>query len=258
MDGESANTPIRSRYAQQVSADLEKNRAAQQELDGQITDLQQRLEQLRADEKWLSGIKESLPATDEQDAASVSAATEEAVEEAAVPKPRKEQPQGSTPARKKSAQPRGKAAKKAAPAKPAAKAPAKAAEKKAPARKTAVKKSAAKKSAAAKTAAKPAGEPVLGDLLKDILDRHAGQPRTAGEVRDELEERHPDRARDVNVVRNTLERLVAKSVIERARQKRTVLYTSAGKAAPAAGKTDAQAPAAEPDDATADKATASA
>ncbi|MFF4014930.1 hypothetical protein [Streptomyces sp. NPDC001843] len=253
MDGESASTPIRSRYAQQVSADLEKNRAAQQELDEQIADLQQRLEQLRADEKWLSGIRESLPATEQQDTASDSAAVEGSAEEAAVPQPRKEQPQSPAPARKRSAQPRGKGGKKAAPAKPVAKAPAKAAEKKPAAKKTAAKKTAAKKTAAAKTAPKAAGEPVLGDLLKDILDRHAGQPRTAGEVRDELEERHPERARDVNVVRNTLERLVAKSVIERARQKRTVLYTSAGNAESAA-----QAPAVEADEAGADKAAASA
>ncbi|MGW2746534.1 BlaI/MecI/CopY family transcriptional regulator [Streptomyces sp. NPDC001450] len=40
-----------------------------------------------------------------------------------------------------------------------------------------------------------------------------------------MEQQFPVRARDVNTVRNTLERLVAKSRIERTKQGRTVYYT---------------------------------
>ncbi|WHM41010.1 hypothetical protein [Streptomyces sp. BPTC-684] len=67
-------------------------------------------------------------------------------------------------------------------------------------------------------------QPLLGDLLMDLLARY-DEPRAAKDLRDELLERHPDRNPTPQVVRNTLESLVAKGRIERHKQERSVMYT---------------------------------
>ncbi|MFG2133951.1 hypothetical protein ACGFNV_40165 [Streptomyces sp. NPDC048751] len=66
--------------------------------------------------------------------------------------------------------------------------------------------------------------PLLGDLLADLLGKH-DEPRLAKELRDELLEQHPDRNPTPQVVRNTLESLVAKGRIRRHKQQRSVMYT---------------------------------
>ncbi|MER6165540.1 hypothetical protein [Streptomyces violaceorubidus] len=66
--------------------------------------------------------------------------------------------------------------------------------------------------------------PLLGDLLLELLGGHEG-PRLAKELRDELLEKHPDRNPTPQVVRNTLESLVAKGRIQRHKQQRSVMYT---------------------------------
>jgi len=67
-------------------------------------------------------------------------------------------------------------------------------------------------------------QPLLGDLLADLLGRYK-EPRLAKELRDELLEKHPDRNPTPQVVRNTLESLVAKGRIRRHKQQRSVMYT---------------------------------
>ncbi|MFJ7495109.1 hypothetical protein ACIQZB_28695 [Streptomyces sp. NPDC097727] len=67
-------------------------------------------------------------------------------------------------------------------------------------------------------------QPLLGDLLLELLGKHDG-PRLAKELRDELLEKHPDRNPTPQVVRNTLESLVAKGRIQRHKQQRSVMYT---------------------------------
>ncbi|SEE58932.1 hypothetical protein [Streptomyces sp. TLI_105] len=67
-------------------------------------------------------------------------------------------------------------------------------------------------------------QPLLGDLLLELLGKHDG-PRLAKELRDELLAKHPDRNPTPQVVRNTLEALVAKGRIERHKQQRSVMYT---------------------------------
>jgi hypothetical protein len=67
-------------------------------------------------------------------------------------------------------------------------------------------------------------QPLLGDLLADLLGTY-DEPRLAKELRDELLEKHPDRNPTPQVVRNTLESLVAKGRIERHKQDRSVMYT---------------------------------
>ncbi|MER8225877.1 BlaI/MecI/CopY family transcriptional regulator [Streptomyces sp. NPDC094143] len=113
------------------------------------------------------------------------------------------------------------------------------------AKKTVVKKSATKKAPVAKETAANTGEPTLSELLLTVLGKYAGQPRTASEVADDLEREYPDRARDINTVRNTLERLVAKSRVERSKQKNTVLYTVVESAPTADGAAVKASPAAE-------------
>ncbi|MGW0812813.1 hypothetical protein ACWD00_06105 [Streptomyces viridiviolaceus] len=70
--------------------------------------------------------------------------------------------------------------------------------------------------------------PLLGDLLLELLGKHNG-PRLAKELRDELLVKHPDRNPTPQVVRNTLESLVAKGLIQRHKQQRSVMYTVVGK-----------------------------
>ncbi|MEU6553240.1 hypothetical protein ABZ915_23595 [Streptomyces sp. NPDC046915] len=67
-------------------------------------------------------------------------------------------------------------------------------------------------------------QPLLGDLLAGLLSKH-DEPRLAKDLRDELMETHPDRNPTPQVVRNTLESLVAKGRIRRHKQQRSVMYT---------------------------------
>ncbi|MFD8787587.1 hypothetical protein [Kitasatospora sp. NPDC059599] len=77
------------------------------------------------------------------------------------------------------------------------------------------------------TAARPGDRPhrpLLTDLLLDLLRGHA-EPCAAKELREELMHRHPDREPTPQVVRNTLETLVAKGRIGRQKLDRSVVYT---------------------------------
>ncbi|MFF7994498.1 hypothetical protein ACFZDG_32545 [Kitasatospora xanthocidica] len=69
-----------------------------------------------------------------------------------------------------------------------------------------------------------ARRPLLGDLLEELLGRHA-EPCPAKDLREELMAEHPKRNPTPQVVRNTLESLVAKGRVRRHKQERSVLYT---------------------------------
>ncbi|MFE6710817.1 hypothetical protein [Streptomyces sp. NPDC057695] len=91
------------------------------------------------------------------------------------------------------------------------------------------RRSAAPKSAPAAgtpeaTAKNTPRQPLLGGLLMELLGSYE-EPRLAKELRDELLTRHPDRTPTPQVVRNTLESLVAKGHIQRHKQQRSVMYT---------------------------------
>ncbi|WP_069630545.1 hypothetical protein [Streptomyces niveus] len=95
---------------------------------------------------------------------------------------------------------------------------------------TPAKRASAKASAKAGTAGK---QPSLAQLLGTLLAAH-GEPRSAAEISAELAADHPRRNSNVNVVRNALELLVAKSQAHRSKQNNSVFYTHAGRdAAPA-------------------------
>lgn len=100
--------------------------------------------------------------------------------------------------------------------------------KQAPAETASRRSTSAKTTPAAKTVEagtkKKSRQPLLGDLLADLLGKY-DEPRLAKELRDELIEKHPDRNPTPQVVRNTLESLVAKGRIRRHKQQRSVMYT---------------------------------
>ncbi|MFD8276105.1 hypothetical protein [Streptomyces flaveolus] len=177
MADEPQTTPVQERVRQRFADELTANHAEQEELTGQIAALQQRLEQLRADEAWLTQAQRSLPATLNEGgsgeetsggaAETPSAAPVEQVEtvvEASQTVPAQRQGQ----AVKKAAQAKKPAARKSAAKKPTAKKAAaakkttvKKAASKAPVKETAAKKTApaAEKPAAKKSAAEQAASP---------------------------------------------------------------------------------------------------
>ncbi|MFF0188365.1 hypothetical protein [Streptomyces sp. NPDC005244] len=67
---------------------------------------------------------------------------------------------------------------------------------------------------------------LLGGVLLELLSGH-DEPRLAKEVREELLAKHPDRSPTPQVVRNTLESLVAKGRVQRHKQQRAVMYSLA-------------------------------
>ncbi|MFJ4437739.1 BlaI/MecI/CopY family transcriptional regulator [Streptomyces sp. NPDC088923] len=76
----------------------------------------------------------------------------------------------------------------------------------------------------ADTTPAPTGRVTLRELIARQLAAH-GEPRSAAEVGATLREEHPDRELKGNVVRTTLEALVAKGVVRRSRQQKSVYYT---------------------------------
>ncbi len=69
-----------------------------------------------------------------------------------------------------------------------------------------------------------AQQPLLREILLDLLSAHS-EPRAAKEVWQECLQKQPDRSPSNQVVRNTLEGLVARGLVTRHKQKRTVMYT---------------------------------
>ena len=76
--------------------------------------------------------------------------------------------------------------------------------------------------AAAQAAEQPRQAP-LSDLLTGLLGTHQG-PRLAKQLREELVARFPEWSPTPQVVRNTLESLVSKGLVERHNQQRSVTY----------------------------------
>lgn len=206
---------LKSQYAEKVTADLALNTAEQERIRKEISSLQEDLTGLEQDHELLVGMRAAIGDT----------AT-------AVPAPRT--------GKKTAASVRKPAAKTATTADAK-----KATTKKATAVKAAAKKPVAKKPVAKQAAAKQAPaskeKPVP---LTELIHRHlSGQtePKTAREIAQALTTAHPDRNLSDNLVRTTTERLVARSLAERAKQGSTVYYTAIQHTAPAA-----EAPAAVP------------
>lgn len=76
-------------------------------------------------------------------------------------------------------------------------------------------------------AVKPAGQPTLGELIRNYLADQP-EPRSAAEIADGLAQTHPGRNAKATVVRTTVEGLVAKGHVERTKQGKSVFYTALG------------------------------
>lgn len=184
---------LQSRYVEQAASDLADNRRRQRELAEKIAVLKQE-EALLADILRLAEQYEGF------------------ADASRLPEQLQDEPAAAGARRSRTATGRGAA-------KSAAKGVTKGAAK-------GVAKTPAK--GAAKAGAKETSpRPLLGDLLADLLVGH-DEPRLAAELRDELMELHPDRTPTPQVVRNTLESLVAKGRIRRHKQQRSVMYTLVG------------------------------
>ncbi|MFD9408675.1 hypothetical protein ACFWBN_16895 [Streptomyces sp. NPDC059989] len=244
MANEPDTTPIHNVYAQRFAADLETNHKEQAEVSAQITELESRLKQLKADENWLSGMQGSLPPAAEEAVTSgvqvapqpgQSPAAADAPATGVVPKPRQARKTTGRAAGRKAAQPKeapvvasGAKAKTAAVRKTAATTP--------------------KKTADSKT--KKVAEPPLRELVLALLV-HAAEPRMVSEVTTELAAAHPGRPASTQVVRNTLEALAKKNHIEKEHKQGSVMYSAPRPAAvepvaaavPTADTTDEKEPA---------------
>ncbi|MET9622400.1 hypothetical protein ABZZ37_16785 [Streptomyces sp. NPDC006464] len=216
MADEPVNPPIRTKYAEQLAADLAANQTEQATLTA-------RLNQLRQEEKWLAGTLESLPSSEGVQVSSPAADQPAGVavpapdprEEAAVPQPRTERTASSAPPAKKTTASKRTASKAAAEPAPA---------KKTGARKTAPAKKPEPAEAVAKKTVKSQG-PTLGELLAGLLSQQPGEPKKVAEIRAELETAHPRRVTSEQVVRNALTKLVAQGRLEKDNRQGVVLYT---------------------------------
>ncbi|MFJ1651282.1 hypothetical protein ACIOC2_07600 [Streptomyces sp. NPDC088337] len=208
-------TELTSQYINQVTGDLEQNVKEQDRITAEIAALQEQLAALQHDHTVLVNMRQALGvAGTTPEPATTGSAT--------VPSPRKKataEPRGKTtaePRGKAGAQPRGKTtaeprgkAKKAAAEQPTAKA----------------KGRSTKTPAAGKDVATKKAQPTLADLVRRHLTEQS-EPRSAAEVATTLGEAHPDRGIKTNVVRTTLENLVARSQAQRSKQGTSVFYTA--------------------------------
>ncbi|MET7986180.1 hypothetical protein [Streptomyces sp. NPDC005281] len=183
-------TELTSQYTAQVVADLERNAKEQERIGAEMEALQEQLNALRHDHSVLTNLRQALGAT-----GALAETGPEPTAAASVPRQ---------------------------------KAPAKSAEgKRVRSRKADTgKDTAARASAAKKPPAKPSSTvPSLIELIRRYLTEQR-EPRSAAEVSTALGQTHPDRRIQTNVVRTTLENLVAKSHAHRAKQGSSVFYTA--------------------------------
>ncbi|WP_033328709.1 BlaI/MecI/CopY family transcriptional regulator [Streptomyces yerevanensis] len=190
---ESATTELKTQYAAQVAADLERNAKDQERIGAEVTELQEQLLALQRDHALLVNLQQALSGESPADA---NPGSDETVTAApSVPRQASAEP---TPARQK----------KAAAPKPG-KTPAKSPGTKAPT-----------------TGAK---QPTLGELIRTHLGRQS-EPSSSAEISSALAQAHPDRDIKPKVVRTTVEGLVAKGHVHRTKQGKSVYYTASGTA----------------------------
>ncbi|MFE9250440.1 BlaI/MecI/CopY family transcriptional regulator [Streptomyces sp. NPDC007088] len=222
---------LKNEYEAKVASDLQANVEEQTRIGEQIGELRERLTVLEREQAMLVGVQQAIAAG----AGTTQAAPEETPgtpdEAKADPSPTAAQPQ--SPKVPRARRPRGTGAEAAA--ETAGKQAGKASEKKGgrAARKTSAPKGAksgAKSAAkgAAKTAASAEDTTGARLTLRELIARQLadhGEPRSASEVSATLAQEHPEREIKGNVVRTTLEALVAKGLVHRSKQQKSVFYT---------------------------------
>jgi hypothetical protein len=183
-------TELTSQYISQVASDLERNAKEQERITAEITALQEQLAALQRDHTVLVNMQQAL---------GVAATTAETANNngATVPPPRKKAT--AAPGARKQA-------------------------KKATGEQSVAKERSATKPAAKNTAAKT-DQPTLVELIRRHLTEQ-NEPRSAAEIATALGQAHPDRGIKTNVVRTTLENLVARTQAQRTKQGTSVFYTA--------------------------------
>ncbi|MFS8197949.1 hypothetical protein ACLVWQ_04600 [Streptomyces sp. CWNU-52B] len=224
---ESAATELKSQYAAQVSADLDRNTTEQERISAEVAALEEQLRALRHDQSLLAELRRALggegPAPVAPSAKKGSAPAPSVPRQATATAGKRKKATATKPVAKPTAA-RATATKPAA-AKPADKASAKSAAPKTAARST-VKSAAVKPAPAKSQAAKPAdGGPTLVELIREHLGRQS-EPRSSAELSTALTEAHPEREIKPKVVRTTVEGLVARGQVQRTKQGSSVFYTA--------------------------------
>ncbi|WP_406345824.1 hypothetical protein [Streptomyces sp. NBC_00648] len=213
-------TTLKDQYAARVTADLDANQQDQSRIRAELDSLKGQLEDLERDHGLLQTMQHTLGGT-----AAAAAQTPTAT--------RKRTTKAQPPA--KASAPAAAPAPAATPTVAAVPRPRKAQAQK-PETKAAKTAKSPKKAAA--QAKKPAGKstesggPTLRELVLGLFANHE-EPRTVADILTELTTAHPDRQTSPQVVRNTLEALVAKGELERERKQGSVFYTAHRNPAPA-------------------------
>jgi len=200
---ESATTELKTQYAAQVAADLERNTKEQERIGAEVAALQEQLSALQHDQSLLVNLQRTLGA----ESLEAGSSEEESVTAAKPSLPRQA-----------SAETKSGRRKKATAAKP---------------------KKAAAKTAETKASSPAAKLPTLVELIHNHLGRQS-EPRSSAEISTALAQAHPDRDIKPKVVRTTVEGLVAKGHVQRTKQGSSVFYTAAE--APAADNSAEQEP----------------
>ncbi|OON82618.1 hypothetical protein [Streptomyces tsukubensis] len=202
---------LKNQYAYKVATDLEHNTEEQKSIAEEITSLQERLTTLQRDQAMLVGVQQAIGGeAAEALTQAVSAGSQALAGEAKKKTPTAKVPQARKPKQSTTERPKRQRAAEAQ------KAPAK--------KKAATSKAEAVEATGAKNQGGKDRRPTLRELISNQLAAH-GEPRSASEVAATLTSQHPDREVKGNVVRTTLEALVAKGRVLRTKQQKSVFYT---------------------------------
>ncbi|MFF3446230.1 hypothetical protein ACFYXJ_03695 [Streptomyces sp. NPDC002667] len=228
-------TELTSQYTAQVVADLERNAKEQERVGAEMEALQEQLTALRHDHAVLTNLQQALGTTGAPAATTPEpAATSVPRQKTSAKSAEGKAPEGTSATGKsvvakavggrtvggKAAGGRRSRAKKADSG-----------------RTTAAGASAARKPGSNDGSA----QPTLIDLIRRYLTEQR-EPRSAAEVSTALGATHPERRIQTNVVRTTLENLVAKSHAHRAKQGTSVFYTAVDAVEPSVPSPVAQQP----------------
>ncbi|MGW0965136.1 hypothetical protein [Streptomyces sp. NPDC002516] len=243
-------TELTSQYTAQVVADLERNAKEQERVGAEMEALQEQLTALRHDHAVLTTLQQALGATGAPAAPAPEPAATSVPRQKTSAKSAKGKTAEGTSATGKSVGDTSATGKSVGGTSVVAKAVGgktaggtTAAGRRSRARKAdGGKATAAGASAARKPGANDgSAQPTLIDLIRRYLTEQR-EPRSAAEVSTALGETHPERRIQTNVVRTTLENLVAKSHAHRAKQGTSVFYTAVDAEEPSVPSPVAQQP----------------
>ncbi|MFG2347769.1 BlaI/MecI/CopY family transcriptional regulator [Streptomyces phaeochromogenes] len=190
---ESATTELKTQYAAQVAADLERNTKEQERIGAEVAALQEQLSALQHDQSLLVNLQRTLGT---ESLAEAGSSEEESVTAAKPSLPRQASAETKSGRRKKATASKPK------------------------------KAAAAAKTPETKASSPAAKLPTLVELIHNHLGRQS-EPRSSAEISTALAQAHPDREIKPKVVRTTVEGLVAKGHVQRTKQGSSVFYTAA-------------------------------